>query len=336
MTEATRRRPLKTWTSFEAERRLPSPYEIVTHGLVHTKGPAAPLAINPESRGNVWLREHRDAIRLAVPDWDGFRDPDALTYTTYVAQQDDQEVYVEGLLEQFDRERHDERLPEEALLLLAKALAPSRYLGHGLQMLSAYIQQLAPGSYIEHCAVFQTADQLRRVQINAYRTTQLARTHPDLGFGTGDRTVWETAEDWQPIRRAVELALIEYDWDSALVVTNLVVKPVADILLLELLAAQATQTGARLDGLLLENLALDAERARRWTGALLDFLFAAEPANRGEVQKLLDGFRPLGREMIAAGAALLTTPSGAPPDEIVVTVQDRWSAFLEPLGLRVS
>ena len=55
-------------------------------------------------------------------------------------------------------------LRSDALDLLAGALAPSRYLAHGLQMLSAYLHQLAISSYVGNCAAFQTADQLRRVQ----------------------------------------------------------------------------------------------------------------------------------------------------------------------------
>jgi toluene monooxygenase system protein E len=286
--------------------------------------------------GNVWLREHRDSIKLTAADWDAFRDPDAVTYRTYVAGQDDQETYVEGLLEQFDRDGHDRSLSPAALDLLARALTPSRYLAHGLQMLSAYLQQLAISSYIGNCAAFQTADQLRRVQLTAYRTTQLHLTHPDRGFGRDERDTWETAAEWQPIRKAVELALIEYDWDRALVITNLVVKPVADMLLLDQLSRQAAVVGARLDALMLENLWRDSQRSQRWTGALVRFLTDADAGNLVVLQDYLDGFAPLGHDMIAAGAKLIAALGGRATAQVVTDTQTRWAELLDPIGLRPS
>src|SRR4029450_2001335 len=98
-----RPRRLRTWTAFGDLGRRPSEYEILTHGMNHTMGPT-PLELGPDVLGNRWLRDHRDSMSLRVPDWDTFRDPDALTYGSYVAMQDDQETYVEGLLEQFDRD----------------------------------------------------------------------------------------------------------------------------------------------------------------------------------------------------------------------------------------
>ncbi len=334
-TPKTRTRGLKTWSAFGNLGRRPTEYEILTHNLNHTTGPV-PLELGPEVHGNVWLREHRDSMKLTVPDWDAFRDPDAVTYGSYVAGQDDQETYVEGLLEQFDRDGYDQSLSPQALDLLAAALTPSRYLAHGLQMLSAYLQQLAASSYVENCAAFQTADQLRRVQLTAYRTTQLRLTHEGRGFGTGERRRWETDPDWQPIRRAIELALVEYDWDRAFVVTNLVVKPVADLLTIEQLSHQATAVGAQLDALVLENLWRDSLRSQRWTAALVTFLGEADSGNRDVLQGYLDEFAPLGEAMISSGAALLTVAGGRTAGEIAGQVRSGWSALLEPGGLQAT
>src|SRR5258708_41784 len=139
MTEAkanprTRARGLKTWSAFGNLGRRPTEYEILTHNLNHTTG-AVPLEMGPGVHGNVWLREHRDSIKLTAPDWDGFRDPDAVTYGSYVADQDDQETYVEGLLERFDGEGYDASLSADALDLLATAATPGRYLAHRLQLI---------------------------------------------------------------------------------------------------------------------------------------------------------------------------------------------------------
>jgi methane/phenol/toluene hydroxylase len=338
MTEAkatprARARGLKTWSAFGNLGRRPTEYEILTHNMNHTTG-AVPLEMGPDAHGNVWLREHRDSIRLTVPDWDAFRDPDAVTYGSYVTGQDDQETYVEGLLEQFDGEGYDSALSGDALDLLARALTPSRYVAHGLQMLSAYLQQLALSSYVGNCAAFQTADQLRRVQLTAYRTTQLRLTHPDRGFGTGERHTWEQAPDWQPIRQAIELALVEYDWDRALVITNLVVKPVADLLLLDQLSHQAAAAGAQLDALVLENLGRDSRRSQRWTTRLVEFLGDASTANHAVLQDYLNEFAPLGHAMIGAGSALIGVPGGRNAAAIAAETTARWAELLAAGGLR--
>jgi hypothetical protein len=334
-TPRTRTRGLKTWSAFGNLGRRPTEYEILTHNLNHTTGPV-PLEMGPEVHGNVWLREHRDSMKLTAPDWDAFRDPDAVTYGSYVAAQDDQETYVEGLLEQFDRDGYDQSLSPQALDLLAAALTPGRYLAHGLQMLSAYLQQLAVSSYVGNCAAFQTADQLRRVQLTAYRTTQLRLTHEGREFGTGERHRWETDPNWQPIRKAIELAFVEYDWDRAFVVTNLVVKPVADLLMIEQLGRQAAVVGAQLDALLLENLWRDSLRSQRWTSALVTFLGEADGGNRDVLQGYLDGFASLGGAMIESGASLLTVAGGRTASEIAGQVRSGWSALLEPVGLQAT
>jgi toluene monooxygenase system protein E len=334
-TQKVRSRGLKTWSAFGNLGRRPTEYEILTHNLNHTNG-VIPLEMGPDVHGNVWLREHRDSIKLTLPDWDAFRDPDAVTYGSYMAGQDDQETYIEGLLEQFDRDGYDALLPSGTLDLLGRALTPSRYLAHGLQMLSAYIQQLAISSYISNCAVFQTADELRRVQLTAYRTTQLQLSYPDRGYGTGERAIWESSPEWQPIRRAVELALIEYDWDRALVVTNLVVKPVTDLLLLHRLGKQFSTIGAHLDALILENLWRDSERSQRWTKALIELLTQSDTGNLTVLQGYLDEFAPLGQAIVEAGSHLLMIPDGGQgASEVAAEVSSGWVEQLEAVGLKL-
>lgn len=333
-TPRARTRGLKTWSAFGDLGRRPTEYEIVTHNLNHTTG-AVPLEMGPDVHGNVWLRTHRDAIKLTVPDWDAFRDPDAVTYATYCAGQDDQETYVEGLLEEYDGLGYDAALDGEALGLLRRVLTPGRYFAHVGQMLSSYVQQLAPGSYVSNCAVFQTADQLRRVQLIAYRTRQLQLTHPDQDFATGERDTWENHADWQPLRRAAELALAEFDWDRALVVTNLVVKPVGDLILLRQFGRQAELTGTVLDALIADNLWLDSERSQRWTTALMKFLTAADAGNADVLQGLVAEFAPLGHAMIEGGAKLLAPSDPARQAEIAGRVRADWTALLAEAGLTV-
>jgi toluene monooxygenase system protein E len=327
-------RRLKAWTAFGNLGRRPTEYEILTHDLNHTIH-GTPLELPSDALGNRWLREHRDAMSLAVQDWNAFRDPDALTYGSYVAMQDDQEAYVEGLLARFDRDDHDARLTGATLDYLALTVTPCRYLAHAGQMLSAYLQQLAPSSYVANCATFQTADQLRRVQLIAYRTTQLRLTHPPRNFAVGERATWERHPGWQPIRAAAEDALLEYDWDRALVATQLVVKPVADLIFLEQLRDELA-AAAPLDSLIADNLWRDAERSRRWTAALLRFLTDADPANRGILQEYLGDWAERGYAMVAAGSGLLARGGGRSAGEIAAATIRGWTTLLEPAGLTVA
>ena len=112
-----------------------------------------------------------------------------------------------------------------------RLFTPTRYLGHGLQMCTAYLGQMAPTAYITNCATFGTADLLRRVTVVAYRTRELQLAFPDEGFGTAERRRWETDEAWQATREALELALIAYDWGEAFTAVNLVLRPMLDDLL---------------------------------------------------------------------------------------------------------
>ena len=64
---------------------------------------------------------------------------------------------------------------------LERLLPPLRYLYHGLQMLAAYVGQMAPSGRITIAAALQAADEMRRVQRIAYRMAMLRRLRP--GFG---------------------------------------------------------------------------------------------------------------------------------------------------------
>ena len=69
----------------------------------------------------------------------------------------------------------------------ARALSPLRFLCHGLQMVAAYVGQMAPSGRIAVAALFQCGDEIRRIQRFAYRLAQLARRRPDSA-ATGARS----------------------------------------------------------------------------------------------------------------------------------------------------
>ena len=200
MTEARPPRPkrrLKTWSSLGQLGRIPSEYEIVTHNLNYTTRPnrTSALESNPTSPANMWFLTYRDKSPLQADDWLGFRDPDRLTYRTYVTMQDEQETVVERVLAEYGPAGHDASLPGRWAEGLATLFTPTRFPVHALQMCTAYLGQMAPASYISNCAVFGAGDLLRRVSLVAYRTRQLADA-TSSSIGRTERAMWERNEAW--------------------------------------------------------------------------------------------------------------------------------------------
>ena len=146
------------------------------------------------------------------------------------------------------------------MALLGHAFTPSRYLCHGFQQVQAYIGYMAPSSYITNAAGFATADFLRRVTTVAYRTRELQLAHPDSGIGSAERALWEDHEAWQPARKAIEYALVSYDWAEAFTALNLVLAPTLDDVLLTQLGQVAKEHGDEETWLLTSFLAEDSRR----------------------------------------------------------------------------
>jgi toluene monooxygenase system protein E len=246
--------------------------------------------------------------------------------------QDDSETYLDAILQEFDVIGGADRAPD----FLQTCLTPSRYLAHGLQMISAYLQQLAPSTYVGNCAAFQTGDHLRRVQRVAYRTRQLDRAYPERSFGKTEREAWEELPEWQGLRKGIERLLVSFDWDDAFVGLNVVVKPLADEITLRQFAVLARHLGADLDALIADNLFLDAERSRRWTVALTRFAIAANGSNREHLQALVARWRPLADEMVETGSRLLGRfpPGSNTADQVAKAVAGAWRSFLAEAGLQ--
>jgi toluene monooxygenase system protein E len=294
VTGPPRRRRLRTWSALGELGRVPSEYEIVTHDTNYTlrTGRSAALEMNPSSPANLWFLTYRDRSPLQAPDWNGFRDPDQLTYRAYVTLQDEQETVVRGLLDEYSDAGHDARLPAAWLKTLALLFTAARRPAHATQLCHSYVAQMAPSSYISNCAAFAAADMLRRVSVLAYRTRELQRAHPTVGFGTADRARWETDPAWQPARRALEEALVAYDWGESFVAVNLVLRPTLDDILLRQLGETARDRGDDLTWLLLANLDLDAARCRRWSTALADYAIAQRPENAEVIERWVARWTP--------------------------------------------
>ncbi len=296
-TPARKPRPRRTFSAFGDVRKMPSEYEIVTHKQNWTlrANRAAAFEQNPSSAPNLWFLTYRDNSPLQADDWDGYRDPDALTYKGLrrpaVRGGGEGRGGAPGARR---RGLGRARCPPGSVALLAHLLTPSRYLCHGFQQVEAYVGYMAPSSYITNAAGFSTADFLRRVTTIAYRTRELQIARPDSGIGSAERSLWEGHPGWQPARKAVEYALVSYDWGEAFTALNLVLAPTLDDVLLTQLGQVARANGDDLTWLLTSFLAADAQRRGRWSRRLAEFAVAQRAGEPGRAE-------PVDRPLVGAG-----------------------------------
>lgn len=317
-TPARKPRPRRTFSAFGDVRRMPSEYEIVTHGQNWTlrQSRAAAFEQNPSSAANLWFLTYRDNSPLRATDWDAFRDPDALTYKAYVNLQADAETKAGGVLEAHTAAGADLALDAESVALLGHLFTPSRYLCHGFQQVQAYIGFMAPSSYITNAAGLATADCLRRVTLIAYRTRELQLAWPQAGIGAAERTLWEDHDGWQPARKAVEYALVTYDWAEAFTALDLVLAPTLDDVLLTQLGQVAKRRGDEETWLLTSFLADDSRRRARWSRALADLAVDQRPENRDVLARWVDRWSVRADEAAFGLGGIVESLTGEPATDV--------------------
>jgi toluene monooxygenase system protein E len=292
----------KTYSRMTSGRRVPSEYEIVSSDL-HYNFPDR-FELGGDNDVIEWYRRHREGSLLRAGDWEVFSDPRRTTYRGYNELQDRNEDVIDGLLRQIDGTGYDDRLAEGWVQFLDRWYAPLRFPAHGLQMLAAYIGQMAPASRITNCATFQAGDEMRRLQRIAYRTAQLSSHRTGLDIA-GHRWSWEDADAFQPLRELIERALVIRDWGEAFVVTNVVIKPHLDRLVNDELAGSVAAANG--DPILLSvhfSLGGDAMWHSAWTAALLRTAIADTPANAERVSGWVDVWRPRAQAAVAALASV--------------------------------
>jgi toluene monooxygenase system protein E len=253
-------RPRRTYWHLEGSARVPTEYDVATSRLLYYIGRGFEVDL-PLSG---WYERNQAESPFACDDWERFRDPRETTYSRYVAIQSVKEAYVDALFDAIDRAETDRSIGAAWFAVLDQVVPPARYLFHGLQMAACYVAQMAPSGRIAICAMFQAADEMRRLQRFAYRMAQLRNARP--GFGAGARQVWEEHPAWQGAREAVERLLATYDWGEAFVALNAVLKPRIDAFFG---GAFARAAGEPLWAEILASLDQDSAWHRAWSDALL-------------------------------------------------------------------
>jgi toluene monooxygenase system protein E len=308
----------KTYSRLQTGRRRLSEYEIVSSDL-HYNHPFR-FEIGAASPVVRWYREHREGSRLAVRDWGAFADPRLTTYRAYTALQDRAEQVVDGLFDEIDKTDYDRALDEVWVSFLHRHYFPLRFPLHGLEMLAAYVGQMAPSSRITNCAAFQAADELRRMQRIAYRTAQLGAHRP--GHDPGEhRAHWEQDAAFQPLRELIERALVRYDWAEAFVLLNVVIKPRLDRWInRELPAELGYANGDPVLRSIHFALDQDSEWHRSWSVAALRVAISGNPENRDLIASWIVEWKPLA-DVAVDGLASVAAQAPRPLDP--TTIRDR-------------
>ena len=327
----------KTYWHLLQQRRLPTEYEIVTSKLLCYTGEGftgkrfeldVPLLD--------WYKRFQQESPLTCASWENFRDPRETTYTKYTEIQRDKEIFVDGILEEIEVSGYDGRISPQWLQVLSRVVAPLRYPGHGLQMATAYVGQMAPGGRIVITATLQAGDEMRRVQRIAYRVRQLQLLFP--GFASDSKTRWQTDPLWQPLRMAIEKLLICYDWAEAFVALNLVLKPLVDELFMNHLSERALREGDYLLGRIFYSLNEDCRWHQEWSRALARMVVEENPRNRSIIQSWIEKWHPVAIHAVQAFAPVFEgTLEGAqvPAFEgVFQKVNEYYRDFLSGVGLQ--
>ena len=298
-------RPLRTYSHLEKNRKVPSEYEIATSRLLYyvERGFEVDVPVGP------FYARHQRGCPLRSPDWEAFADPRETTYPLYTDLQAQKEIHLDALLHSADTEGHAARLDETWRSRLVGVLGPARFAWHGLQMISAYLGHVAPSGRLTLVAMFQAADQMRVVH---GLSRWLAQFDPEpsaapAALSAAARTSWQDDPAWQPLRRAVELALVAYDWGESFVALNLCLKPWMDALLFGELSVLARERGDFFSAEILKSFESDSRWHQEWAAALVDHLRQTGRDNLGPdnleyLQRKMTHWRPLA-EAAAAGVA---------------------------------
>jgi toluene monooxygenase system protein E len=284
----------RTYWHLERLRRVPSDYEIASSRLLYYPGRGFSVRTPVAS----WYERYQSGSDFSVSEWEEFFDPLNTTYEGYVVRQANRESFVDGLFRSIEGSAHDAKLAPEWIRVLDAALPVLRYPYHALQMVAAYVAQLAPTGRLAILGAFQVGDQMRLIQRFAYRMCQLRDVHPE--FGATSKEAWVRHPVWQPLRKTSEQLLVSYDFGEAFVALNLVLKPVLDAAFLSGLAKAGEHYGDAVLPKMLFSFQEDAQWHLEWSNALANHVRRRSENGARAVVHWVDTWRPRVARALAA------------------------------------
>lgn len=336
----TKGRKRKTPWSLWKERRVPSEYEAVTYKFHnHFRNEPAPFELSEDWTLNVFYKTNRENSPLvaAVGDWEGYRDTRAYTYRRYIEDQKDREVYCDNLIDEFEARNHYEGLSAEWLSFMGKCYFPVRFPGHGMQMSAAYLGQMAPSAFVTNTFYFQMANEMRRVQRQAYLAQVMAMDtgRPELANSDQARAIWTDAPDWQGLRELIEKQLVAYDFGENLASRQLVVRPIFDHFFNTELVALADSNGDGLVSMLHDDFRnYDEVYAAENTKGLIAYAIEQGEGNAGLLRDHTASWMKLGEKAVRGlSEALSKAPQADSAEAIMRRALNAQKAFVASCGL---
>jgi hypothetical protein len=126
-------------------KRVPTDYELATTDLLWYPRLGGFEVRVPLGQ---WYERHQRGSPLESAAWDAFVDPRETTYTKYVGLQRTREENVDAILRLIMERDYDATLARDWVSTLDRVLPAMRYPAHAMQMVAAYVGQMAPAGRV--------------------------------------------------------------------------------------------------------------------------------------------------------------------------------------------
>lgn len=289
----------KTYSHLAHLDFLPGPYEISTTNLLHHIDQG--FSVNVDTKA--WHEKYLINGPMSFTPFKNFVDPRKAYYGRYVEQQRDKEIYTGKIFEEIETTKYLNDLHPCAFLVLRDTIPVLRYVFQALQMSAAYLGHLAPSSRVMIPLMFQSVDEVRRIQLMAY-LMGLFRRH-DNNFGEEAQAEWESDPSWQPLRKILEKLLTTYDFGESLMALNAVIKPQIDFVLIKALSSIIVEHQAHLINNIFSSIKEDFLWHQQWFNALLQDIMEDKDQKK-QIEKWMDEWRDPASEAISIIVAKLS------------------------------
>lgn len=303
----------RTFAYFAGRVRPPTEYEELSVGLSWLD------SATKTDIGNFRL----DSTALARVEWEDFRDPSALHYRTYVAQQERAEQELDGVFDTAREAGYPAGFAAEWVRALSVFVGAFSFFEWGVGMAQQQVQRFCIGSTLAQSAQLQAMDALRHAERDLQWWEIVSGT-------TGDdyaRATWTDAEELQPLRRYVEEVLVAGDWGEVAVATNLVLENLVQRFVRGILAEGGKRHGDLATIALSRATWTDVRRHVLWARAMVNLAVSAHEDNESLVRKWISRYTE------PAHAAVAELARAHPLDGIARGVaKTAWKEYRADLG----
>lgn len=267
--------------------------------------------------------------RIVMQDWYALKDPRQFYYSTYTLARARQQDSMEANFEFVESRGLVGQLDGESRRLALDLLVPLRHAAWGANQNNSLICGYGFGAIFTQPCMYQAMDNLGIAQY----LSRLGLLLGDVEALEAGKRAWQSAPQWQPLRRYVEDTLVLRDPFELFVAQNLAL----DGLLYPLVYERAVDDelagrGASAVAMLTCFMSDWAQETRKWIDAVLK-VAAAESADNAAV--LGDWSRQWSNRAAAALLPLLEPLYGKRADEVVGEQMGVLQARLEKLGIRL-